>query len=275
MSIQLENLRRDLRGRLETDKQMSGIWAIVPLLPIIIGVLSVIAIIAASIAVATAPSTTTTSTAVFAVFGFFALLELGYFIFAIFFALMVFFLVRRRNSHFNRQILLYEDLVSVSKEIASKKNVDVSFLINNMDRSLREARLEDLEKNATLWTLFGGLGWIYAGYFLLKDFYKHERREDLFVQDLLRTLYQLGIPINLPYRNPPIPDRSFALYFVLTLITGGIFGVYWVYVLVSDPNNHFRQQMSIEDTVMAQVSPLFSSAVSPPPPTPPQPPAPT
>ena len=188
---------------------------------------------------------------------------------------MVFFLVRRRNSHFNRQILLYEDLVSVSKELSSKKNADVSFLINNMDRSLREARLEEVEKNATLWALFSfPFGLIYSGYFLLKDFYKHERREDLFVQDLLRTLYQLGIPINLPYRNPPIPDRSFALYFILTLITGGIFGVYWVYVLVSDPNNHFRQQMSIEDTVMAQVSPLlFPPPQSTPPPSPPPPPA--
>ena len=255
---------------------MSGIWAIVPLLPVVIGVLTTIAFISLTLSLATAPTTTTSSSAGVALFGFLSLLYVGQFIFIIFAALMVFFLVRRRNLHFNRQILLYEDLVSISRELASKKNVDVSFLINNMDRSLREARLEEVEKSATLWALIPSLGLIYSGYFLLKDFYKHERREDLFVQDLLRTLYQLGVPINLPYRNPPIPDRSFALYFVLTLITGGIFGVYWVYVLVSDPNNHFRQQMSIEDTVMAQVSPLLStpSQFTPPPPSP-QPPTPT
>ena len=76
----------------------------------------------------------------------------------------------------------------------------------------------------------------------------------MFINDTLRTFNAIGIPINFPYRNPPIPDRSFALYFVLTLITGSIFAVYWVYVLVSDPNNHFRQQMLMEDTIMAQLS---------------------
>src|SRR5438094_2191892 len=94
----------------------------------------------------------------------------------------------------------------------------------------------------------------------MKDFFKDERREDLFVHDLVRTFSAPGVWINFPYRNPPIPDRSFALYFVLTLITGSIFGVYWVYVVVTDPNNHFRQQMLMEDTIMAQLS-----STSPPP----------
>ena len=85
----------------------------------------------------------------------------------------------------------------------------------------------------------------------------------MFINDMLRTFNAIGVPINFPYRNPPIPDRSFALYFVLTLITGNIFGVYWVYVLVSDPNNHFRQQMLMEDTIMAQLSGAPSPASVP------------
>src|SRR2546428_9039320 len=88
----------------------------------------------------------------------------------------------------------------------------------------------------------------------MRHFGRHRKRGALFNNDTLSTLNALGVPINFPYRNPPIPDRSFALYFVLTLITGSIFGVYWVYVLVTDPNNHFRQQMLIEDTIMAQLS---------------------
>jgi hypothetical protein len=173
---------------------------------------------------------------------------------------LIFKLVGRRNNHFNRQILLQEDLVSMARELAARKGVDVSILLNNMERNVREARLEETEKNATLYAILGGVGWIYAAYFLMKDFFRHERREDLFINDMLRTFSALGVAINFPYRNPPIPDRSFALYFVLTLITGSIFGVYWVYVLVTDPNNHFRQQMLIEDTIMAQLS-----SISPPP----------
>jgi hypothetical protein len=277
LSIPLENFRRDLRTRLETDKQMSGAWAIVPLLPLIIGVGLTVAFAIAASSVGPAGPSPTSGTSIAAVLAFFALLgllPLVYFLVIILVAVMNFRMVRRRNLHFNRQILLYEDLLSVARELASKKNTDVSVLINSMDRNLRETRFDELEKNATLWAIlsFGfGIGLIYAGYFLMKDFYRHERREDMFIQDLLRTFYTLGVPINLPYRTSPVPDRSFALYFILTLITGFIFAVYWVYVLVSDPNNHFRQQMVIEDTIMAQVSPILSSAQPPPPPPPPPP----
>jgi uncharacterized membrane protein len=265
LSIPLENLRRDLRTRLESDKQMSGTWAIVPLVPIIVGIIATVLFLAFLVsAVANAPrGTLTNSTAtgfVGAFFGAIFVYYISFFVVVILVSVLIFKLVSRRNNHFNRQILLQEDLVNMARELAAKKGVDVSILLNNMERSVREARLEETEKNATLYAIVGGIVWIYAGYFLMKDFFKHERREDLFINDMLRTFNVLGVPINFPYRNPPIPDRSFALYFILTLITGSIFGVYWVYVLVTDPNNHFRQQMLIEDTIMAQLS-----ATSPPP----------
>src|SRR5437879_9582751 len=276
LSIPLENLRRDLRTRLESDRQMSSAWAIVPLLPIIVGIVVVVIIFAAIFSAigSVGPSgTTTTGSAALgvALFGSIFLLYFLYFVVLILVAVMVFKMVSRRNTHFNRQILLQEDIISVARELSARKGVDVSILLNNMDRSVREVRLEEVENNATLWAMLvfvSGLGLLYAGYFLMKDFFRHERREDMFINDMLRTFNAIGVPINFPYRNPPIPDRSFALYFVLTLITGNIFGVYWVYVLVSDPNNHFRQQMLMEDTIMAQLS-------STSPPTSPIPSAPT
>ena len=253
---------------------MSGAWAIVPLLPIIVGVVVFVVVFAAifsAIGSVGSPGTTTTGTSALgaALVGSIFLLYFLYFVVLVLVAVLIFKLVSRRNTHFNRQILLQEDLISMAKEIAAKKGVDVSILINNMDRNVREARLEETEKNATLYALLYGFVWLYTAYFLMKDFFKHERREDLFINDMLRTFNALGVPINFPYRNPPIPDRSFALYFVLTLITGSIFGVYWVYVLVTDPNNHFRQQMLMEDTIMAQ----FSSTSPPPSPIPSAPPS--
>ena len=267
LSIPLENLRRDLRTRLESDKQMSGAWAIVPLLPIIVGIVVVVVVVAAifstlsSIGPSGTPTTGTTAIGAVLVGSIFLLYFL-YFVVFILVGILIFKLVSRRNTHFNRQILLQEDIISMAKEIAVKKSLDVSILLNNMDRNVREARLEEAEKNATLYAIVGGLVWIYSAYFLMKDFFKHERREDLFINDVLRTFNALGVPINFPYRNPPIPDRSFALYFVLTLITASIFGVYWVYVLVTDPNNHFRQQMLMEDTIMAQLSGTPSPAAT-------------
>jgi uncharacterized membrane protein len=253
---------------------MSGAWAIVPLLPIIVGIIVVVVVVAAifstlsSIGPSGTPTTGTTAIGA-ALVGSIFLLYFLYFVVLILVGILIFKLVSRRNTHFNRQILLQEDIISMAKEIAAKKSLDVSILLNNMDRNVREARLEEAEKNATLYALVGGLVWIYSAYFLMKDFFKHERREDLFINDVLRTFNALGVPINFPYRNPPIPDRSFALYFVLTLITGSIFGVYWVYVLVTDPNNHFRQQMLMEDTIMAQLSGTPSPAPAPIPAPPP------
>ena len=260
MSIPLENLRRDLRTRLESDKQMSGAWAIVPLLPIIVGIVATVLFVAflfSSFASMPRGAPVTNSTAVRFIgvfFGALIIYYISYFVVIVLVAVMIFKLVSRRNTHFNRQILLQEDLVNIAKELATRKGIDVSVLLNNMERNAREARLEETEKNATLYAILGGVAWIYVAYFLMKDFFKHERREDLFINDMLRTFNALGVSINFPNRNPPIPDRSFALYFVLTLITGSIFGVYWVYVLVTDPNNHFRQQMLMEDTIMAQLS---------------------
>lgn len=257
---------------------MTGAWAIVPLLPIIVGIVATILFFAFLFsALGTVPAGTPATNSTFlgafgAFFGALVVYYLSYFIVLILVAVMIFKMVKRRNLHFNRQILLEEDLVAMAKELAAKKGVDVSVLINNMERSVREARLEETEKNATLYALIGPpapIVWLYVAYFLMKDFFKHERREDLFINDTLRTFNALGVPINFPYRNPPIPDRSFALYFVLTLITASIFGVYWVYVLVTDPNNHFRQQMLMEDTIMAQLSGTYSPAPTPlPPPTP-------
>ncbi len=253
---------------------MSSAWAIVPLLPIIVGIVVAVIIFAAIFSaigsIGPSGTTTTGSSALgAALLGSIFLLYFLYFVVLIMVAILIFKLVSRRNTHFNRQILLQEDIISMAREMAAKKGVDVSIFLNNMDRSVREARLEEVEKNATLWAFLiflSGLGMLYAGYFLMKDFFRHERREDMFINDMLRTFNALGVPINFPYRTPPIPDRGFALYFVLALITGSIFAVYWVYVLVSDPNNHFRQQMLMEDTIMAQLSGTSSPAPIPAPP---------
>ena len=266
MSIPLENLRRDMRKRLETDRQMSGAWAVVPLIPLIVGILALVFLVALALTPTTVPPSGTSTAAAAAILGVLFLVSIIYlviFIVLVLVGVLIYFLVRRRNNHFNRQILFEEDLVSMTRELAAKKGIDISVPLNNMDRSVREARLEETEKNATLYAILGGVAWIYVSYFLMKDFFKHERREDLFINDTLRAFNVLGIPVNLPYRNPPIPDRSFALYFILTLILGGIFGVYWVYVLVSDPNNHFRQHMMIEDTIMAQLSGTLPSSPVP------------
>lgn len=261
--------------RMETDHQMSVAWLIVPLLPIIGAILFFVGIIITALTfVPTGTPPTTTAPLGLAVFGFFLLFEIGAFAFSILYAIMIYKLAKRRNTHFQRQHLLYEDLLTMAREVSSKKGIDVSMNLNNLDRTMREARFDETEKSAALWAILSfitGIAALYVFYYLLKDFFKHERREDLFFEDLNRALAASGVTVNLPRRTLPIPDRSFILYFILSIITVGIFGIYWIYVLITDPNNHFRQQWMIEDTIIAQVSPVLGGPSIPPPSTPPPP----
>jgi hypothetical protein len=85
----------------------------------------------------------------------------------------------------------------------------------------------------------------------MRDFYKHERREDGFWEDISKVLDKCGIKFSVPRRMEPLPDRSFALYLILTILTMGLFGIYWLYVLLKDPNLHFRYHMQVEDQLLS------------------------
>jgi ethanolamine utilization cobalamin adenosyltransferase len=36
---------------------------------------------------------------------------------------------------------------------------------------------------------------------------------------------------------------------VLTVITFGVFGIYWLYTLIDDPNKYFERQHVVEDAL--------------------------
>jgi hypothetical protein len=167
--------------------------------------------------------------------------------------IIIYKLVKRRNMHFQRQIFFYEDALGVLKEITSKKEVSAEVETAMLERTLREAKVEETEKNAVLWAILSAIVFIaswYVYYFLMKDFYKHERREDVFFEDVWRVLSKSKIAFTLPKRINPIPERNFILYLILTIITIGIFGIYWFYVLLMDPNKHFKHHIELEDEVL-------------------------
>ncbi len=259
MSIVLENLRRDTRMRMESDYEMSPAWIIIPLIPIV-GIILLIVLLVGSALTAIGPGVPAATGLFIVLGGLFLIFQLVGFVAQILFAYMLYKLVNRRNKHFQRQLFLYDDLTNLAKELATKKGVDIALSLNNMQRTTQEARYEETEKSAALWaivTFFIGITGLYVYYFLMKDFHKHERREDTFFDDLNRSLTAAGVTVNLPRRTLPIPDRSFVLYLILSIITLGVFAIYWLYVLLTDPNGHFRQQTMTEDTLIAQVTPLM------------------
>ncbi|MDG6931750.1 MAG: DUF4234 domain-containing protein [Nitrososphaerota archaeon] len=85
---------------------------------------------------------------------------------------------------------------------------------------------------------------LYVFHSLNKDFYKLEHIEN-------NAYRQLGWKGE---RYHTVPDRSTALYIILTIITLGIFFLYWVYTVANDPNEHFREDWKIEDQVFQPAS---------------------
>jgi hypothetical protein len=300
----LENLRRDLRTRLQDDPQMSTGWVAIPLLLDISVIVFIVIILAQVFSYIFSTAGTTISSAdirrtiaptvfAYSIIAFCLNIAISY---------VIYKLMKRRNAHFARQGFLYEDLASAADELVTKKGVraGASMGLNNLNRIAREARVYETEKNAVLWvilnlagtslpsaTLAGASGliflpllaFLYVYYFLTRDFYLHERREDQFIKELLGVFAVAGVQVSLPYRNPPMPERSFPVYIILSIVTAGFFWVYWVHTFLNDPNNHFRQQAMIEDTLMAQLTPLLTSVptsgppMAPPPGSPPAPPA--
>jgi len=243
MSEEIENLRRDIRMRMECDKMMSTAWLLIYLIPVIMILIAIPAIFLAP-----------------AIILLTSILGIISFIVSI---VLVYKLVDRRNSHFKRQIFLMEDTINSLRKIAGQKKVSVETELSLCERTLREARTEETEKNAVLWAILSAIIFIatwYVYYFLMKDFYKHERREDGFWEDVSKIFGKLGVSFTPPRRMNPMPDRSFILYLILSIITLGIFGIYWLYVLIKDPNEHFRYHAQIDEELLATVEKAFAAS---------------
>ena len=273
-AVLLENLRQDIRMRAETDKILSTAWILVPIITIISFI--IIVILGFVVAVST--------------FAFFTGLPLGppqfgqqfpfpgFFPFflpffgiasalgiaaVIVYAYLTYTLIKRRNTHFTRQWRLTEDLLNLLKGVASKKGANIDAPASSAERTLREMRFEEGEKPAVLWTILifvpfvNIVAGLYVLYFLTRDFHRHEKREDNMLEDLGRAFSQLNITIA-TRRQKAIPERSYVLYLVLTIITLGIFGIYWLYTLIEDPNNHFRNHVQVEDEILSRLSPTVA-----------------
>lgn len=259
-SVALENLRKDSELRAQTDRQISVAWILLPiiaaLLAVVVAVLEVLAI------VNTLSSLTSSSTTMAApVFGGFALVTGIEVLAGILYLYFFYMLIWRRNQHFPRQQRFFTDLVTVLRGAASKRNVNVDAVLGSMENTVRQSQAEETDKSAVLWVILMLVPFIsiiailYVLYFLTSDFYKHERWEDGMLSDTERALGAMGVQF-IFHRNNPIPSRSFVLYLIVTIITLGIFGLYWEYVLIKDPNNHFVNHAVYEPQIIQLVTPL-------------------
>lgn len=244
----MERLKQSVRMRGETDKVLSPLWAFVPLL--LFAAAASIAVVGFLIWRWEMPARMTLAHA-----AFMAVIALVGITGALLLLILIYKLIKRRNEHFKRHQLLEEDVVKALASSAGKKRAKIEDKLASIERSTREARLSEKEQPAFLWAIlsfFIPFVALYVAYFLMRDFYRHEKREDFFLEDLEKTAEPI-VALEVPRRFHSIPDRNVILYLVLTILTVGIFGIYWLYALIVDPNSHFNHQVAWEDKLLSSL----------------------
>jgi len=167
---------------------------------------------------------------------------------AIFEAYIFYLLIKRENEHFKREKKLLRAIRNFLTGKISESKID------KIERELKDREMYEGEKSPILWPILSivtmGIAGLYVYYFLTKDIYTHDKRESFVLQDIHGALEDVGIIFLIPLKREKIPERNFLLYLFLTIVTFGIFGIYWFYVLFRDPNLHFEYQREWEDRLL-------------------------
>lgn len=229
-----------VRVRGESDHLMSSAWALVPFFGLL--VFFVISILL----MAKAPN----------LIMMVAMMLVGYAVYAACMVYVFYHLIKRRNAHFRRDAALRGGIIQYLKErVGVKKESLVTSEIATMNLVHSESLGEEREKSAVVWTILSfviPLVGIYVLYFLTKDPPKHDQRQLIFMQQVQSAASKIGLTLVVPSWKA-LPGRSFALYFIITLLVG-LFIVYWYYVLIKDFNDHFKAQWQFEDQLISAVS---------------------
>jgi len=228
-----------VRMRGETDHIMTPLWIIAPLLGIVIGALMG-TLVATKIATVGA-----------------GIMIAGYVAAIVLTVYPLYHLIKRRTAHFRRDAGLREGIINYLKAKAgTRKRKEINSGIATMNLIHSEAMGEEREKSAAVWTILTFLVpfiGIYVLYFLTADPQNHDRRQASFMQQVQSAGSKLGLDIVVPSWKA-LPSRSFALYFILSIVTGGFFGIYWYYVFLNDFNEHFKGQRQFEDQLISSIS---------------------
>jgi len=162
-------------------------------------------------------------------------------------------LYKRRNEHFDRTKRLRSKLSTWMKE---KFDTETESLMK-VDPVLDRREAQHSNRLFVLWLILSYLGnlsslyWplglfaipavvlgLLITYYLTMDYYYHEQGEIAFFGRMAEILHKKDIAfIATPTR--PLHRRSYGLYIFLSIITLGIFAIYWAYVIFRDPNQHF------------------------------------
>lgn len=237
---------------------MSYLWMIIPILPILAGIAlatTLVQIIVQLIPKITTLDESSLATVMTQILALYGLAIFSFFVAAVLGGIAMYYLIRRRNSHFMRQQQLFETLaeyVTLRSSQTDDNGLRLRLIVD-------DSKVTEIARPAALWATMNifvtPLVGLIVAYSLTKDLAKHEEHQSKYAQTLNSAMNALNVPIpalavTKPHRRDPL------LYLILTAITGGLFWIVWFYTLLKDYNEHFIEQANFEDTILQTLSPM-------------------
>ncbi len=164
-------------------------------------------------------------------------------------------LISRRNFHFERTSNLYTAISKVFEGRGFKKEAW------KIKEYVKRCEVETGKKNVAGWVVLSLIPLVnlfaipYIYHFLTRDFFKHSKYEEL-IYDTFSEIFNRELETEIELETY-YPDRDTVMYFLLSVATAGIAGIYWYYTLFSDPNKHFKEHSIAEEKLIQCLSKLF------------------
>ena len=147
---------------------------------------------------------------------------------------MMYYMIKRRNTHFQRQQKL-EDLI-----------------LTKLNKTRRQEKPQTKPLNATAWTISSILivPAFYVFYVLKRDLNQHEDHEHDFLAEIIDYAKEKDVPLDL-HGFAATPRFSLNKYVGLSIVSCGLASAYWLYRIFNDYNSHIKMHWHNEEAIVA------------------------
>jgi hypothetical protein len=165
---------------------------------------------------------------------------------------IIYKLVQRRDEHFKRMAAVVDASVQQLRVKAAGQEGAVQQELAQLEGIRAQMLAMSSERGAAIWLLiclFTGIGAYILYYLLMQDYAQHDLLEAQYFTVMSSALAKLGLAGSSAQAFRTVPEREFVTFLILTLVTCGIYGLYWMYVMIKDFNDHFAAQAPWEDFI--------------------------
>ncbi len=172
-------------------------------------------------------------------------------------------LVRRMRDHNERRVEFFDAALALAWEEAGRRGLQPE-LTPSFQRAgahmnvLR--RMTESFREPVIWVVLAvvarGIVELIAFILLDQDLVKHDRSEVGVEYELALIFWRLGQPLPAPDQARMKGQNNYVGRIVATIVTFGIYLLWWYYDQMNGPNLHFRTNWAQEDALVAAVQAL-------------------